>query len=231
VGSSSMCMGGFLSRPPLSPQHQRSTATGRRSMMRAFWMSLWLVLSVPTLAAAEGEALPPAQLSAAEKSEVDAMVLPVPPAWIGDLDGMRESRTVRILVPYSKTFYQIDRGQQQGVAYDYGEAFEKWLNKHKPLGKKSQRWQVMFIPTARNELLPKLLAGHGDIAAGGLTQTEGRLKTVDFTDPVYADVHEAIVSGPGAPKLERLEDLAGKEVYVRASSSYFEHLVELNKRF
>ncbi|WP_394354771.1 transglycosylase SLT domain-containing protein [Aquipseudomonas alcaligenes] len=175
--------------------------------------------------------LPPAQLSAAEKSEVDAMVLPVPPAWIGDLDGMRASRTVRILVPYSKTFYMVDRGQQQGVAYEYGKAFEAWLNAKRPLGKKSQRWQVMFIPTARNELLPKLLAGYGDIAAGGLTQTTGRLQTVDFTDPVYSDVHEVFVTGQDSPKLTRIEDLAGQEVYVRPSSSYFEHLVELNQRF
>lgn len=182
-------------------------------------------------ASAEVGGLPPAQLSAAEESEVDAMVLPVPPAWIGDLDGMRASRTVRILVPYSKTFYLVDRGQQEGVVYEYGKAFEKWLNQHRALEQKSQRWQVMFIPTARNELLPRLLAGHGDIAAGGLTQTEVRLQTVDFSDPAYGDVHEAFVSGPGAPKLERIEDLAGQEVYARPSSSYFEHLLELNRRF
>ena len=41
---------------------------------------------------------------------------------------MRASRTVRILVPYSKTFYQIDRGRQQGVTYEYGKAFENWVH-------------------------------------------------------------------------------------------------------
>ncbi|PYC22034.1 lytic transglycosylase F [Aquipseudomonas alcaligenes] len=193
------------------------------------WASVLMTWSLT--ASGEVGSLPPAELSAAEKSEVDAMVLPVPPAWIGDLDGMRASRTVRILVPHSKTFYQVDRGQQEGVVYEYGKAFEKWLNQHRPLGQKSQRWQVMFIPTARNELLPKLLSGHGDIAAGGLTETEGRLKTVDFTDPVYSDIREAVVSGPSGPVLERIEDLAGQEVYVRPSSSYFEHLVQLNERF
>ncbi len=58
-----------------------------------------------------------------------------------------------------------------------------------------------------------------------------RLQTVDFSDPAYGDVHEVFVSGPGAPKLERIEDLAGQEVYARPSSSYFEHLLELNRRF
>lgn len=200
------------------------------------WMQglLFSLLAWGGMAAAamlEEDVLPPAQLSAAEQSEVDAMVLPVPPAWIGDLDGMRASRTVRILVPYSKTFYMVDRGQQQGVAYEYGKALEAWLNAKRPLGKKSQRWNVMFIPTNRNELLLKLLAGYGDIAAGGLTQTEGRLQTVDFTDPVYHDVQEVFVTGKGSPVLTRIEDLAGQEVYVRPSSSYFEHLVALNQRF
>ena len=40
-----------------------------------------------------------------------------------------------------------------------------------------------------------------------------------------------IVSAPGSVKIQRLEDLAGREVYVRASSSYFAHLVALNERF
>ena len=185
------------------------------------------------LSAATGQVaeLPPAQLTAAEESEVDAMVLPVPPAWVGDLDGMRESRTVRILVPYSKTFYQVDRGHQKGISYEYGKAFEAWLNKHKPFAQKSQRWRVLFLPTSRDQLLPRLLAGHGDIAIGGLTVTEGRQQTVDFSIPGRSDVRETIVTGPGAPRLERLEDLAGQEVYVRPSSSYFEHLIALNKRF
>lgn len=175
--------------------------------------------------------LPPAQLSAQEESEVDAMVLPVPPAWVGDFDGMRERRMVRILVPYSKTFYLVDRGRQDGVAYAFGKAFEAWLNKTRPFSEKSQRWQVMFLPTARNELLPKLLAGDGDIAAGGLTITEGRQRTIDFSDPALSNVNEVIVSAPGSAKIQRIEDLAGREVYVRPSSSYFEHLVELNARF
>jgi len=175
-------------------------------------------------------ALPAAQLTQEEEDEVDALVLPVPDAWVGDFDGMREHRLVRILVPYSKTFFMVDRGRQRGMAYEFGKAFEDWLNKNHPFSSKSLRWQVMFIPVARNELLPKLLKGEGDIAAGGLTITEGRLNTVDFAPAGFEGIQEAIVGGPGGPNLSRLEDLSGREVMVRASSSYFEHLVLLNKR-
>lgn len=196
------------------------------------WLVLVLGYGSPARANEPSQVeLPPAQLSAQEESEIDAMVLPVPPAWIGDFEGMRERRMVRILVPYSKTFYLVDRGRQDGVAYAFGKALEAWLNKTQPFPEKAQRWHVMFLPTARNELLPKLLAGEGDLAGGGLTITDGRQQTVDFSDPGASDINEVIVSAPGSAKIERLEDLAGREVYVRSSSSYFEHLVALNERF
>jgi membrane-bound lytic murein transglycosylase MltF len=40
-----------------------------------------------------------------------------------------------------------------------------------------------------------------------------------------------VVTGPASPALATLDDLAGKEVFVRQSSSYHESLVALNKRF
>ena len=189
--------------------------------------------SSPTISQQEIQALglPPDRLSSAEESEVDAMALPPPPAWFGDLDSMRKTRAVRILVPYSKTFYLIDRGRQMGVTYEFGKAFEKWLNKHQPFADKAMRWHVVFIPTKRDQLFPRLLAGYGDIAAGALTITEQRLKIVDFSEPTIGDVREAIVTGPESPRVTKLEDLAGQDVYVHSSSSYMEHLLALNQRF
>ena len=175
--------------------------------------------------------LPPDQLSTLEESKVDAMALPAPPSWFGDLNSMRKMRVVRILVPYSKTFYLIDRGQQRGITYEYGKAFEKWLNKNQPLEGKAMRWHVVFIPTKRDQLFPRLLAGYGDIAAGALTITPARLKIVEFTDPLIKDVRESIITGPDSPRIVELEDLSGQEVYVHRSSSYFEHLHALNQRF
>ena len=34
--------------------------------------------------------------------------------WKGDFDGMLERRTVRVLVPYSRTLYFNDKGAQRG---------------------------------------------------------------------------------------------------------------------
>ena len=51
--------------------------------------------------------------------------------WIGDFDGMlkRDRRRIRVLVPYSKTLYFVDRGQPRGLAYDVFQLFEEDLNK------------------------------------------------------------------------------------------------------
>jgi membrane-bound lytic murein transglycosylase MltF len=90
--------------------------------------------------------------------------------------------------------------------------------------------RVVFIPIARGELLQALADGKGDIAASNLTITPDRQKLVDFSMPVYSNVSEVVVSGPGAPALQGVEDLSGKEVFVRKSSSYYQSLVALNQR-
>jgi membrane-bound lytic murein transglycosylase MltF len=54
-----------------------------------------------------------------------------------------------------------------------------------------------------------------------------RQKQVDFSAPHLTGVDEIIVTGPAEPAIEALEDLAGKEIHVRASSSYYESLMQL----
>ncbi|KAB0493639.1 lytic transglycosylase F [Pseudomonas vancouverensis] len=175
--------------------------------------------------------LPAVELTPAEEAEVQSLVLPIPENWTGDFEGMRERRLIRVLVPYSKTFFELDRGRQRGLTYELGKGLEAWLNKTQPYEKKSMQWRIMFIPTARNELMPKLNQGVGDIAAGGLTVTEERLKDVDFSDPFAVNIPEILVTSPGSKPIEKLEDLSGQEITVRASSSYYEHLQALNASF
>jgi len=172
----------------------------------------------------------PVQLTVAEEAEVDRMVLPLPNNWTGDFDGIRQRNYLRILVPYSKTFYRVDRGIQQGIDYDYGKALESWLKKKYPSKVKRQPFFVAFIPVQRDQLLPDLIAGKGDIAMGGLTVTDRRLALVDFATPIAKGVREALATVPGFPEVTKLEDLAGKEIMARGSSSYYEHLTVINSR-
>ncbi len=147
----------------------------------------------------------------------------------GDYDQMVKARVIRALVPYSKTFYFLDGATARGITHDLIREFEKEINNREKPAKKHLKIHVVIIPTARDQLIPRLLAGWGDIAAGNLTITEERKKLVDFSEPVITGINEIVVSGSGLPKLHTLDDLLGQEVYVRKSSSYFEHLTDLNR--
>ena len=149
--------------------------------------------------------------------------------WTGDLEGMIKRRAIRVLVPYSRTHYFIDKGVQRGLAYEMGKKFEDELNLKLKTG--NLRVHVVFIPVSRDQLLPDLVAGKGDIAAASLTITPEREKLVDFGTPTFKDVSEIVVTGPRSPAIASVDDLSGQEVFVRASSSYHASLVALNARF
>jgi membrane-bound lytic murein transglycosylase MltF len=185
-------------------------------------LRLWLSVTVVGLVFVAGQA-------AAEKMSGAKTALPMRGAWTGDFDGLKDRRLIRILVPYSKTIYFIDKGEQLGVAVEAGEALGEWLNKGKK--KETDRIRIEFIPTPRDKLLSALNNGLGDIVAGNLTITPSRLREVDFTKAGMGDVREILVTGPAAPDIATIENLAGKELYVRKSSSYYEHLVALNSKF
>lgn len=147
----------------------------------------------------------------------------------GDFDKMAKRRAIRALVVYSKTFYFLDRGRQLGVSYDLLKEFEEFVNKR--LKTKTLRINVVFIPVRRDQLIPFLVKGFGDIAAANLTIIPERKKFVDFSNPLMTGVKELLITGPASPPIAGLGDLAGKEIHVRKSSSYFESLVRLNRSF
>ena len=159
--------------------------------------------------------------------ELDIPVLSRP--WTGDFDGMVERRVIRVLTVYGLGRYYIDNGQEKGMTYELFKMFEDNINKR--LKKKHIRIHIIFIPVARDELIPGLLNGRGDIAAAGLTITAERDELIDFTDPITRPLSEVLVTGQNAPAISSINDLAGQEVYVRASSSYRSSLDELNRKF
>jgi len=87
---------------------------------------------------------------------------------------------------------------------------------------------VVIIPTERNVFLSHLADGLGDIAIGNLTMTDEHLKMVDFSDPFLTGVKEVVVTEKNVSDIKNSFDLAGKEIYVRKESSYYESLLTLN---
>ena len=161
---------------------------------------------------------------------VAPFVRPLADAWTGDLDSMIARRVIRVLIPPTRTQYWIDRGRQSGVEYELLRAFEDWLSE-KYRARRHVNIHVVFVPTSRDALIPDLLAGRGDIAAGILTLTPDRLAQVDGGGPFFSGVKEVAVTGPESPTVSSLDDLSGQHVMVRRSSSYWSHLGQLNARF
>jgi membrane-bound lytic murein transglycosylase MltF len=189
----------------------------------------------PAAAPAEAPAAAPLPPQAPADGQLTIAIEKTMKPWTGDLDGMIERRVVRILTVYSKTFYFVDKGVQRGASYEMGRLFVEDLNKKlakdKKLKNKNLKVHAVFIPLSRGELIPALVAGKGDIVMASFGVTAEREKLVDFSTPLFGNVSEVVVSGPGSPAISSVDDLAGKLVFVRRSSTYYESLVALNRRF
>jgi membrane-bound lytic murein transglycosylase MltF len=199
-----------------------------------FVTNVWLFSSVALLYAFVSVAPAIAQRSAttpapeSPPAKVRQLSLAEKP-WSGDFDRMVERRMIRVLVPYSRTLYFNDKGRERGLTAELVRDFEQYINRKLKTGKRPIT--VYLIPTTRDKLLPKVVDGLGDIAAGNLTVTDERLREVDFvvqTDRKPAT--ELVVTGAKGPAIASVDDLAGQTVHVRQASSYYESLVALNTR-
>jgi len=200
----------------------------RKKIIFGLFCALWIFLAGFILFISPKTLHPTKSITEKKRIGEIETTLPLPEAWIGDLDGMLERRMVRVLVPYNKMLYFHDKGRERGIVHDAGMELQKWLNRK--YGRKSMPITVMFIPSSRQYLLQNLVDGLGDIAAGNLTVTPSRLAIVDFTDPHPKPVNEIVVTGPSAPLLKNVSDLEEVDIYVRKSSSYYEHLVNITEK-
>ncbi len=148
--------------------------------------------------------------------------------YTDDLPGLKDRRYIRVLAPLNRTNFYFSGPEAFGFEYALLKEYEKCLNK----STKRRELDVIvdFIPVVRDQLLSGLVEGRGDIAAGGLTITRERKELVSFTNPYMEGVKEVLVSHKDEPRLETTDEMSGRQVYVRKSSSYFESLNKLNLR-
>ena len=202
-------------------------------------MSLRAAVGLVMLASAIGCAAPPSsETSAPATAGAPASALPAVPEelrgvidkpFTGDFDAMVARRIIRAGVPFNRTFYFIDHGTQRGLSYEYLVMFEAALNKQLksgPLG-----IHVVLVPMSAEALIPALRAGAIDMVVAQLTVTPERSKLVDFTIPTRRHVNEIVVTGPDVAPVNSLDELSGRELFVRRSSSYYDSVMALNQRF
>lgn len=142
--------------------------------------------------------------------------------YTGDIPALKKKGVIRVLVAADIGFYYIEKGQPKGIIAELLQHFEKSLSKNK--------LKVQIIPVQRDELLPYLNAGFGDLAVANLTITPERLRDNDFSLPIINQIQELIVTNKNVPNFSSIKDLSGKEIWVRPSSSYFESLQSINKQ-
>ena len=146
--------------------------------------------------------------------------------FTGDLDEMIKRRAIRVGVTFNRTHYFVDEGQERGLTFEALKAYETDLNADLKTG--NLKVHVVIVPMSRDQLYPALVRGSLDMIAAMVTVRPEAEKLVAFSEPTRTNVNEVVVTGPGAPALASLDDLAGREVFVRRASPYFENLTRLN---
>jgi len=134
---------------------------------------------------------------------------------------------LRVLVPRDRTNFFFDGKRLRGMEYELVHEFERSLERRP--GDARPRIDVAYVPVAFDRLIPALLEGLGDVAAGGLTITAEREQQVAFSEPYLSDVSQIVVASRDAPQLAGLEGLSGQLVVVGPGSSYLASLERLNR--
>ncbi|MDH4055045.1 MAG: lytic transglycosylase F, partial [Gammaproteobacteria bacterium] len=149
--------------------------------------------------------------------------------WTGDLAGMIERRAIRVVVPFGGYQFYYEQGKPRGAIIEMLRHLETFLNDE--LERRHVRVHIVPIPMGREHLLTSLLQGNADLIAADLTITAARSGAVTFTRPLLKNINEVVLTGPSSPVLKSIDDLSGREIVVKESSSYYEHLLSLSRRF
>ncbi len=135
-------------------------------------------------------------------------------AFTDDLPGLKARRRLRMITRNNAMTYFIHRGRQVGFEH---ELIKEFAARH------DLRLDIV-IPDSHADLLTYLNEGRGDIVAAAMTITEERRAQAAFTRP-YNEVDELVVVRADDNSITGLQDLAGRTVHVRQSSSFYTTLM------
>jgi membrane-bound lytic murein transglycosylase MltF len=148
--------------------------------------------------------------------------------FTGDFDEMVKRRAIRVGVTFNRTHYFVDLGQERGLSAESLRLFENDLNAELKTG--NLKVHVVIVPMPRDQLGAALTGGKIDMVAAMVTVRPELEKLAAFSEPTRTNVSQVVVTGPGAPPVTTLDDLAGQAVFVRKGSAYEESLIRLNEQ-
>jgi len=135
-----------------------------------------------------------------------------------DLPGIQKRKRLRVLTRNSGATYFIYRGELVGFEYELAQKFA---------ADRDLRLELV-VPPSRDDLLPWLIQGKGDVVAAGLSASAERAarEGVAFSRH-YNIVRETVVTRADDVGLAGVDDLDGRRLVVRRSSSYWSTLEKL----
>ncbi len=138
-------------------------------------------------------------------------------AYKDDLPGIKNRQVLRVLTRNNAATYFVWRGQFLGFEYELMKRFADSQGLH----------LEMVVPNRWGDLIPTLKAGGGDLIAASMTVTEERKQQgIAFTNP-YNLVTEELVGRADETAFTDPQDLAGRTVVIRRSSSYWTTMQKL----
>lgn len=133
--------------------------------------------------------------------------------YTDDLEGLKKHRRLRMITRNNAMTYFIHRGRQVGFEYELMKKFAK-----------SQGLQLdIVIPDSHGEMMSYLQAGQGDVIAAAMTIDTERLQEAAMTRP-YIEMEELVVVRAEETGISGWQDMAGRTVHVRESSSFYQTL-------
>jgi membrane-bound lytic murein transglycosylase MltF len=142
-----------------------------------------------------------------------------------DLAEIRSAGVLRVLINQSRNSSAEVKGQAIGTELQRLRAFEQYVNRDS-----SRKLSLKLIPKAKDQLLPALLRGEGDLVVPGELLTPSNDQPVSASRALYQKVPLVLVSAKGSRRYLRLQQLAGHSLTLAQGSAAAEAVRQVNQQ-
>ncbi|PVZ43851.1 transglycosylase SLT domain-containing protein [Pseudomonas sp. CC120222-01a] len=151
----------------------------------------------------------------------------VPAKTARDLQQIRSTKVLRVLVNQSRNSSGEIKGEPVGIEYYRLRGLEHYLNARAGDG---QQISLKIIPRAKEQLLGALQRGEGDLAAPGELLDPAVTGGVNSSAPVLDQVPLLLVGRNGERSYTRAEQLSGRTVALTSASAAGAVIQQLNQQ-
>jgi len=150
-----------------------------------------------------------------------------PASKVRDLEQIRSSKVLRVLVNQSRKSSGEVKGEPVGSEHHRLRSFEHYLNARVEDG---QQVELKIIPRAKEQLLGALQRGEGDLAAPGELLDPSVVGNVGESAPVLDQVALTLVGRKGERSFSRAEQLSGRTVALTSASAAGAAIAQVNQQ-